>query len=88
MSKTIVSVSKKDNSVWRMYYYDVNDDGQWKFYTKRINSLLVWFYKLQKQKLCSDICIVCDRQFKFYKKRFESPVDVCAECDPSEYQEY
>ena len=85
MSKTIVSVSKKDNSVWRMYYYDVNDDGQWKFYTKRINSLLVWFYKLQKQKLCSDICIVCDRQFKFYKKRFESPVDVCFECDPSEY---
>jgi len=88
MSKTIVSVSKKDNSVWRMYYYAIDDDGQWKFYTKRINSLLVWFYKLQKQKLYNDICIICDKQFKFYKKRFESRTDVCYECEPSEYQEY
>ena len=88
MSKTIVSVSKKDNSVWRMYFYEQDDDFQWKFKTKRINSLLVWFYKLQKQKLCNDICIICDKQFKFYKKRFESPVDVCFECEPSEYQEY
>ena len=85
MSKTIVSVSKKDNSVWRMYFYEQDDDFQWKFKTKRINSLLVWFYKLQKQKLCNDICIICDKQFKFYKKRFESPVDVCYECEPSEY---
>jgi len=41
MSKTIVSVSKKNNSVWRMYFYEQNDDGQWKFESKRINSLLV-----------------------------------------------
>jgi len=88
MSKTIVSVSKKNNSVWRMYYYDVNDDGQWKFYTKKINRLLVWFYKLQKQKLLNDICIICDKQFQFYKKRFESRIDVCYECEPDEYQEY
>ena len=88
MSKTIVSVSKKDNSVWRMYFYEQDEDFQWKFRTKRINRLLVWFYKLQKQKLCNDICIICDKQFKFYKKRFESPVDVCYECEPSEYREY
>ena len=88
MSKTIVSVSKKDNSVWRIYFYEQNDDNEWKFQSKRINSLLVWFYKLQKQKLLNDICIICDKQFKFYKKRFESPVDVCYECEPSEYQEY
>ena len=85
MSKTIVSVSKKNNSVWRMYFYDQNDDGQWKFYTKRINFLLVWFYKLQNQKLCNDICVICDKQFQFYKKRFESGIDVCYECEPDEY---
>ena len=26
--------------------------------------------------------------FNFYKKRFESRIDVCYECDPNEYQEY
>ena len=88
MSKTIVSISKKNNSVWRMYFYDQNDDGQWIFQSKRINSLLVWFYKLQKQKLYNDICVICDKEFKFYKKRFESTPDVCFECEPSAYQEY
>ena len=68
-----------------MYFYDFNDDNEYKFQSKRINSLLVWFYKLQKQKLCSDICMICNNEFKFYKKRFESIPDVCFECDPSEY---
>ena len=83
MSKTIVSVPKKNNSVWRMCFYELNDDDEYRFLTQKINSLLVWFYKLQK--LCNDICIVCDRQFQFYKKRFESRIDVCYECEPDEY---
>ena len=78
-------MSKKNNSVWRVYFYDYNDSGDYVFQTKRINFLLVWFYKLQKQKLCSDICMICNNEFKFYKKRFESIPDVCFECDPSEY---
>ena len=42
MPKTIVSVSKKHNSVWRMYYYDIDDDDNtWKFYAEKINPLLV-----------------------------------------------
>jgi len=68
-----------------MYFYDFNDDNEYKFQTKKINPLLVWFYKLQKQKLCNDICIICDRKFQFYKKMFESRTDCCVECDPSEY---
>ena len=83
MSKTIVSVSKKNNSVWRMYFYDQNDDGQWIFQSKRINSLLVWFYKLQK--LCNDICMICGNEYKFYKKRFGDTPDICYECEPDEY---
>ena len=88
MSKTIVSVSKKHNSVWRMYFYDFNDDNEYKFQTKKINRLLVWFYKLQKQKLCTDICIICNNKFQFYKRKWESRIDVCFECDPSEYTDY
>ena len=84
MSKTIVSVSKKNNSVWRMYFYDQNDDGQWIFQSKRINSLLVWFYKLKKQKLYNNICDICGNEFRFYKKRFESMPNECFECDPDQ----
>ena len=71
-----------------MYFYDYNEDGKAFFGTKRINPLLVWFYKLQKQKLYNDICVICDKEFKFYKKRFESRIDVCYNCDPSEYTDY
>ena len=88
MSKTIVSVSKKKNSVYRIYFYELNDDNEYKFQSKRINRLLVWFWKLQKQKLCNDICIICDRPFKFYKRKWENRIDVCFECEPSKYQEY
>ena len=36
MTKVIVSVSKKDNSVWRLYYYDVDEyDNTLKFYAKK-----------------------------------------------------
>ena len=85
MSKCIVSVSKKNNSVWRMYFYDFNDDNEYKFQSKRINRLLVWFYKLQKQKLCNDICMICGKEYKFYKKRFGDTPDICYECEPDEY---
>lgn len=83
MSKCIVSVSKKNNSVWRMYFYELNEDNDWNFYTKKINRLLVWFYKLQK--LCNDICMICGNEYKFYKKRFGDTPDICYECDPEYY---
>ena len=83
MTKIIVSVSKKDNSVWRLYYYDVDEyDNTLKFYAKKINPLLVWFYKLKKQKLCNNVCDICGNEFKFYKSRFESMSSMCINCDP------
>ena len=85
MAKTIVSVSKKHNSIWRMYFYYLNDDSEYKFQSKKINPLLVWFYKLQKSSLHTNICLICDRQFQFYKNRFEDDMVICSECDPDEY---
>ena len=85
MTKVIVSVSKKNNSVWRIYYYDIDEDNNWNFYTKRINPLLVWFYKLKKCKLYSNICDECDNEFKFYKDRFSSISSICANCDDEIY---
>ena len=82
MSKTIVSVSKKKNSVWRVYYYDIDEDNNWNFYTKRINPLLRWYYRLKKQRLFSNTCDECLNEFKFYKTRFEKIPDRCMDCDP------
>ena len=68
-----------------MYFYALNVDSEWNFYTKCINRLLVWFYKLQKQKLVNDIYMICGNEFKFYKKRFDDTPDICYECDPEYY---
>ena len=82
MAKTIVSVSKKHNSVWRMYYYDIDDDDNtWKFYAEKINPLLVWFYKLKKKKIYNNICDICSNEFRFYKGIFDKTPDICFECE-------
>ena len=80
--KTVIGVSKKHNSVWRVYGYDYNEDDNLVLVAKKINPLLVWFYKLQKQKLCNNICDICFKEFRFYKSRFESMPNECFDCNP------
>ena len=82
--KTVIGVSKKHNSVWRVYCYDYNEDENLVLVAKKINPLLVWFYKLKKQKLYNNICDVRGNEFRFYKKRFESMPDQCFDCDPDQ----
>ena len=60
MAKTIVSVSKKNNSVWRIYFYDTNEEGKYYFGTQRINPLLILYYKLKKSSLYRDIFVLPD----------------------------
>ena len=75
-------MSKKYNSVWLVYGYDYNEDENLVLVAKKINPLLVWFYKLKKQKLYNNICVICANEFRFYKKRFERTPDQCPECNP------
>ena len=81
-TKCIIGVSKKHNSVWRVYYQDYNDDGNLCLFTEKINPLLVWFYKLKKKKVCNNICDICNDEFRFHKGRFDKMPSVCPECDP------
>ena len=85
MTKTIVSVSKKHNSVWRIYYYTLDEDNIPQLYTERINPLLVWYYKLKKSKVCNNICDDCGEEWKFYKTRFERTPGQCFKCDDEVY---
>ena len=57
------------------------EEDAWKFYTKRINPLLVWFYKLKKSKLMENICDDCLETFKFYKNRFSGIPSICPNCE-------
>ena len=83
-TKCIIGVSKKHNSVWRVYYRDFNEDDKLCLFTKKINPLLVWYYKLKKKKTCNNICDICYKEFRFYKGRFDKMPDICFECDPDQ----
>ena len=78
MQKYIVSVSKKNNSVWKSYFYILNDDGSWSFQSKRINPLLIWYYKLRKRHRITGVCSQCSNQFLFltnwHDKKMNCPI--------------
>jgi len=82
--KTVIGVSKKHNSIWRVYGYDYNEDDELVLVTKKINPLLIWYYKLRKSKIHNNICDICFKEFRFRKTRFDSMREVCFECEPEE----
>ena len=83
--KYVISVSKRHknnhagvkNGTYMIYYYDEDMILQ----TKRINPLLIWYYKLKKRHRKKGMCSECHRQFVFltnwYDKKMECPV--CSE---------
>ena len=83
--KYVISVSKRHennhagvkNGTYMIYYYDENMILQ----TKRINPLLIWYYKLRKYHRKKAMCSECYREFVFltnwYDKKMECPI--CSE---------
>ena len=83
--KYVISVSKRHennhagvkNGTYMIYYYDEDMILQ----SKRINPLLIWYYKLKKRHRKKGLCTECHRQFVFltnwYDKKMECPV--CSE---------
>ena len=84
--KIILGVSKKHNSVWRVYGYDYNEDENLVLVTEKINPLLVWYYKLKKQKVYNNICDICGNEWSFRKKRFEKMPNECFESNPDKLE--
>ena len=82
-TKCIIGVSKKHNSVWRVYFQDIDEyNGEQFLGTEKINSWLRWFYKLKIKKIHNNICDDCLKEFRFYKSRFDKMPNLCFECDP------
>ena len=78
--KYVVSVSKKGKNVWKIYYYDYNDDDDMVFQSKRINVLLVPFYKLLKCHRTKMLCDECNQIFLSVTRRKNPKYDNCPYC--------
>ena len=76
MQKYIVSVSKKNNSVWKIYFYDEN----FQIHSQRINPLLVWFYKLQKRHRNLMYCDECDCRYLVLTNWYDKDIN-CPTCN-------
>ena len=75
MTKSIISVSKKHDSIWRIYFFD--DDG---FKSERISRLLVPFYKLMKLHKEHMTCLECGYSFYQLFNWFTRKKNECPEC--------
>ena len=79
MQKYIVSVSKKNNSILKIYFYDEN----FQIHSQRINPLLIWYYKLRKRHRKQGLCSVCGNTFLFLTNWYDKKMD-CPICMPEE----
>ena len=93
--KYIISVSKRHennhagvkNGTYMIYYYDKDMILQ----SKRINPLLIWYYKLRKRQRTKAICSNCSKQFLilscWYDKIKDAKCPYCLEEDIDEYDD-
>ena len=85
--KYIISVSKRHennragvkNGTYMIYYYDED----WKMQTKRINPLLIWYYKLKKYHRTKAICSECRRTFTVFTNWLHKKNPDCPYCSES-----
>ena len=76
MQKYVVSVSKKNKSVWKIYFYDEN----FEIHSQRINPLLVWFYKLKKRHRNYYYCDECNGKLFCLTNWYDKKI-TCPDCD-------
>ena len=79
MQKYIVSVSKKNNSVWKIYFYDEN----FQIHSEKINPLLIWYYKLIRRHRKKMYCHNCNRGFLVLPNWYDRKTPECSYCSES-----
>ena len=78
--KCILSVSKKHGSIWKIYYYDIDQEGNEIFKSKSVNKFLIPFYKMLKFHRTKVQCSECKTQFTFFHKWFNKKMPKCPYC--------
>ena len=79
--KYIVSVSKKHKSIWKIYYYELDDDDNLVFKSKTISKWLVPYYKLCKNHRTKMICTECNRVFLEISRKKNPKYAECPYCE-------
>ena len=65
--KIILSVSKYRHSLWKIYYKEYDDyEEKVIFKSKKINRLLIPYYKLQRCHRTKRVCPECNSVFTFF----------------------
>jgi hypothetical protein len=83
MQKYVVSVSKKNNSIWKIYFYDENSQ----IHSQRINPLLIWYYKLIRRHRKKLYCLNCKSEFLGLLNWYDKKIPNCPYC-LDEFDEY
>ena len=91
LSEYIISVSKRHKNnhagaksgTWSIYYYD--EEG--KIQTKRINPLLIWYYKLIRRHRRKAMCTRCNNQYTVLINWYDKNID-CPYCLEEDFDEY
>ena len=82
MQKYVISVSKKNNSIWKIYFYDEN----FQIHSEKINPLLILYYKLIRRHRKTGECSICGNVYLFLTNWYDKKME-CDSCS-GEYQEY
>jgi hypothetical protein len=84
LSKYVISVSKRHknnhagvkNGTWSIYFYDED----WKLRTKRINPLLIWYYKLIRRSRKKMYCLNCKNSVIILNNWYDRKIPNCPYC--------
>ena len=85
LSKYVISVSKRHknnhagvkNGTWSIYYYDED----WKLQTKRINPLLIGYYKLIRRHRKKMYCLNCKNSVLVLTNWYDRKIPDCPYCE-------
>ena len=84
LSKYVISVSKRHknnhagvkNGAWCIYYYDED----WKMQQKRINPLLILYYKLIRRHRKKVYCLNCRKELLWLTNWYDRKIPDCPYC--------
>ena len=83
MQKYIISVSKKNNSIWKIYFYDEN----FQIHSERINPLLILYYKLIRRHRKKMYCLNCKNSVLVLNNWYDRKIPDCPYCELEELDE-
>ena len=65
---------------WQIMYYDFDNEGEFKLYSKFVNHIQAFYYKLNKYYKRSFYCFECNNDFEALVKKRQKTFE-CPNCE-------